>query len=184
MSLVASFSFSRRVAFRSFTCLWVVHPHCLYFHSILYLALFEYYMPEPPEVNGFAKRMQRLNAFLKKKSGHEPQCESSECQSEGLLTFLLGSFQILPRCFATGTPQKPYTTCTVNTSGYSETTEPRDPGYIPDYWDQLRSSGEPWEYLLKSTTPGELHCEVRGKQMVIISGHVRFSIGFQCNSKC
>lgn len=51
--------------------------------------------------------------------------------------------------------------------------EPVHPSYVRDQWDHKRSSGEPWEYLLKCTTPGKLDTKVRGKQMVILCGHVR-----------
>jgi hypothetical protein len=89
-----------------------------------------------------------------------------------LLMILSVRFQIFPRVFATGTDDKPYTTCTVDREQYSDGTEPIDPAYVPDFWDSLRSADQPWEYLMKALASGEIYAEVRGKQIVIVCGHV------------
>ena len=63
------------------------------------------------------------------------------------------------------------TTPPVNRQEYHDESEPIDPNYALDIWDQMCSADEPWEYLLKKLEAGELHAEVRGKQIVIICGY-------------
>lgn len=86
-----------------------------------------------------------------------------------------GFLRIFPRCFATGTAQRHYTTCTVDHRDYHDDTEPPDLEYIVNEFDADRAKGQSFEYLLKNLAPGEIFWVNRGKQMIIAAGHVGVS---------
>jgi hypothetical protein len=108
-------------------------------------------MPEPPKFNSFLDRIQKILEQYTTKDGIHPKCEF------GFILHILEVFdfpetvclQIFPRIFATGMGTKPYTTCTVNRQEYHNKSEPIDPNYTLDSWDQMCSADESWEYLLK-----------------------------------
>jgi hypothetical protein len=108
-------------------------------------------MPEPPKFNSFLDLIQKILEQYTTKDGIHPKCEF------GFILHILEIFdfpetvrlQIFPRIFATGMDTKPYTTCTVNRQEYHNKSEPIDPNYTLDSWDQMCSADESWEYLLK-----------------------------------
>jgi hypothetical protein len=67
---------------------------------------------------------------------------------------------------------KAYTTCTVDRASYQDSLEPMPANYVAHPWDEMRSKGRPWAYLLKPLIPGELHVASRGKYIIMAAGYV------------
>lgn len=98
---------------------------------------------------------------------------------QAAVLYLPGYLKLFPRCFATGTSKKPYTTCTTNRSEYSEDFEPIPNDYEPNTWDLARArSLDDIEYLLRPHHCGEVYVTCRGKQLALAAGHVRFIPSF------
>ncbi|KZV62526.1 hypothetical protein PENSPDRAFT_591298, partial [Peniophora sp. CONT] len=87
-------------------------------------------------------------------------------------------FQIFPSLFASGTRQKPWTTCTVNRDKYDPASEPIPADYRPNVWDTGRARDQPYEYLLKPLEPGRFFHRVKGKHLAVGAGYHTATIHF------
>ncbi|PIL36895.1 hypothetical protein GSI_00585 [Ganoderma sinense ZZ0214-1] len=88
---------------------------------------------------------------------------------------------IFPRCFAVGTLNKPYTTCTVDHR--PPFADPTALGLAPGIHsvndaDVRRAEGQPFHSLLGSVPGGRLFVRARGKELVVAAGQYAFRFHF------
>ncbi|KAJ2981406.1 hypothetical protein NUW54_g10877 [Trametes sanguinea] len=125
-------------------------------------------MPELDILHGF----EHLAVNLKKK------------WSEDHWVPLSARLVLFPRVFATGTKQKDYITCSVDTRecfDYREELEPADCGVSPNSFDAAKARGKPYAKYLKPLSQGELVVKARGKEIIFAAGYhaVRVHFGLE-----
>ncbi|KAH9919241.1 uncharacterized protein B0H18DRAFT_651148 [Fomitopsis serialis] len=116
-------------------------------------------MPEYPEYQAFAHHFRVFMREYQVNHGARPK----------------GYVQLIPRAFALGSDEHPYTTCTVDTSAYSGATDFPTDIEIHEH-DVRRAAGQPYAYLLRPQPPDDVLVAVRGKQIAFALGRDCFTI--------
>ncbi|TEB37826.1 hypothetical protein FA13DRAFT_1867608 [Coprinellus micaceus] len=122
-------------------------------------------MPEDPEVRSFHLRSTRGIQRVAKKQGGQPTAR----------------LIILPRSWAEGTWEKPYSTISEDRSRFNEALEPPDPEYAATCnAHDLRSAklNGCLHLLDRPLQPGPIYVAKRGKCLVIAAGYHAVSINF------
>ncbi|KAJ3526413.1 hypothetical protein NMY22_g10175 [Coprinellus aureogranulatus] len=125
-------------------------------------------MPEDPEVYSFFLQVQRLVEEL----------------TDPVTGELPYDLYLLCRCFALGTPEKPYETLSHNKAEFDQDCEPPDPEYASKRNQYDLHSAKDYGCLPlvdRQLKAGPLHVAIRGKCLVIAAGHhaVSFSLGLE-----
>ncbi|KAJ7574812.1 hypothetical protein C8J56DRAFT_464853 [Mycena floridula] len=91
---------------------------------------------------------------------------------------LQAHLRIFPQTFSVGTAVREYITCTADPSLYDPASEPIPDNFTLDPHDLKRALDQPFQYLLRPTTPGPLIVIARGKQLLLAAGHHLAVISF------
>lgn len=129
-------------------------------------------MPEQPEVVGTKHVIQQGKGSPYSQSQKPPPlCASFKyIHFDRFKLFSTVSLVIHPSVFATGSEERPYSSLTVDRTQFA--VKPPRPSTYASTYDVLRAENEDYLYLLDQTPQGVLHCETRGKLMVLAAGNV------------